>query len=51
LHTGSTTGGLVAYDKARALRDLRAPWHVFDGKSWAQASGVALSLVGDVAKR
>ncbi|KAH8093997.1 hypothetical protein JL720_3978 [Aureococcus anophagefferens] len=48
---GSTTGGLVAYDKARALRDLRAPWHVFDGKSWAQAPGVALSLVGDVAKR
>ena len=45
---GSTTGGLVAYDKAKNLRDLHAPWHVFDGKAWTQAPGIAVTLVADV---
>ncbi|KAJ8602132.1 hypothetical protein CTAYLR_001643 [Chrysophaeum taylorii] len=39
---GSTTGGLVAYDRATRPHDLKAPWHVYDGKVWLQAPDVTL---------
>lgn len=42
---GSTTGGLVSYDRAARLRDLSSPWHVFDGKTWAQAAGIRVTVV------
>ena len=41
---GSTVGGLVAYDEVRDARKLNCAWHVFDGRTWAPARGVAVTV-------
>lgn len=45
---GSTTGGLVAYDRATRPHDIKAPWHVYDGNTWIPAgeADVCLQPVG-----
>jgi len=47
---GSTVGGLVAYDENRDARKLTCAWHVFDGRTWAPARGVAVT-VADAKRR
>lgn len=42
---GSTTGGLVAYDRATRPHDLKAPWHVYDGQAWVQAPAITVKPV------
>ena len=41
---GSTVGGLVAYGEVRDARKLNCAWHVFDGRTWAPARGVAVTV-------
>lgn len=42
---GSTTGGLVAYDRASRPQDLKATWHVYDGSNWIQTPEIVVKPI------